>query len=91
VSDLVIEDQRWACESGLVLAGESEADFLEAVTTSPRLIERLAACLAMTDDSSGAKLKTMGMDPVDLGQAHVLIRVPVADLGPRERLRDGRR
>ena len=39
----------------------------------------------MPNDSCDSKLETTGVDAVDLGQTHVLVRIPFADLSPRER------
>ena len=50
------------------------------------MIGRLAERIAVTDDARGSKLETSGMDPVDIDQANMLIRITLANLGPRDRL-----
>jgi hypothetical protein len=66
------------------------ADLLVSIPPCARLSERLAACLAMADDPRSAKPEAMWMDSIHLDQAHPLIGITLADLGPGEWLRDHR-
>ncbi len=44
----------------------------------------------MAGNARGTKVESSRMDPINLDQAHMLIRIPLADLGPGQGLGDRR-
>jgi hypothetical protein len=88
VSSLVMEDQCWADEGDLRLACESATKLQITVAPCACLLEGLAPRLAMADDARSTKIETSWMDSIDLNQAHLLVGVPLADLGPGQWIRD---
>ena len=91
LSDLISHhDSREVRKRRLDLAGEVVTDLFVATPPRACLLECLARCWAMTHDARGAKLEAMRVDSIHLDQAHPLVGIPLADLGPGHGFRDRR-
>ena len=90
VSSLVIEDDVWSYVVESYPSSEVMAD--HAVLGPPwrRLVERLATRLAMSDNARRMKTKPAWMSQINLDDANMLFRIPLADLDPAQRLRNRR-
>jgi hypothetical protein len=90
ISCLFIEDKAWTGgkKATGTAAGIEEIDQVVVVPPLERLLDRHAQRLAVADDARGTKLEAVRMDEIHLDQAHPLVGISRADLGPRERLGD---
>src|SRR5262245_7815014 len=91
VSSLVIKDQGWTWQVNCDSPGEVVSDHAIHIGECGSLIERLASRLAMPHDACRTEVKPARMEVIDLDQAYPLVGILLADLRPRQGLRDRRR